>query len=307
MKMIDSKWVCHLCREFPFPQGTEEAMLDCFQTLSGSDAFGPFSDVIAQYAENERLPWKTVMDTASLAAQTAGVHSYRGNLLVLLGLLAPLKDHMERRGLDNRFWQEVVLDITYKVRECHAVYGIFGTFVMFWFDRFFDLTRFGFGKLQAEPIVLKEDCLVDGIQLRKGDAALNIHIPRTGTPLDTAGLEQAYQDAETFYEDLFPGEYTVFVCESYLLHSSSRSLYAKGSNLERFTSAYQIVLNRDARDYSELWRLFDCVIDSDHPESLPQDTTLRRAFVDYMQRRGRIGCGLGVYLRKKSKKAEKTS
>ena len=54
-------------------------------------------------------------------------------------------------------------DMKWKMLECYEIHGVYGNFVGHWYDGFFNLTRFGLGRLQFElrPFEGKEDCEVE--------------------------------------------------------------------------------------------------------------------------------------------------
>ena len=52
------------------------------------------------------------------------------------------------------------------------------------------------------------------------------------------------------------------------------------------------------RTYSDVWRLFDKEYDGD-PNALPQDTSLRRAYVQRIKNNEPLGIALGVWLYEK--------
>ena len=106
----------------------------------------------------------------------------------------------------------------WKMLECYEIHGVYGNFVGHWYDGFFNLTRFGLGRLQFElrPFEGKEDCEVDGVQIHPGDTVINMHIPSAG-PMKPELLDDAFAQAEVFFKEHFPKDYTVFGVESWLI------------------------------------------------------------------------------------------
>ena len=53
------------------------------------------------------------------------------------------------------------------------------------------------------------------------------------------------------------------------------------------------VRSGEYQNYSEVWRLFDCLYDG-NPDNLPADTSLRRAYIERIKSGKLIGHGTGV-------------
>ena len=116
-----------------------------------------------------------------------GIHKYSLDLLLIITCALLLKRKYEQKILeDDRFSMEIyynsMKDITYKMHECQEVYGVQGIFVGFWYDGFFDMTRFALGRLQFEmmPLWLSGTVEVNGRRLENGMEAINMHIPSSG-------------------------------------------------------------------------------------------------------------------------------
>ena len=291
-------WLNTIFNEFAYPEKAREDLTCCYKKLQGSSEFELFNDCLDNYAKDYEYNFENVLKASEQISAKTGIHKYQIDMLFLIFLLKPLKEHFKNSKYSLDFWKEVSLDIKYKLLECYDVYKIYGTFVTPWFDRWFNLTRFGFGRLQFETEKLELDCVVDGVSLKKGQTVINVHIPRTGTKLDKLETENCYNKAVEFYKEHFNNSYTIFVCESYLFHFSSLSLYKKDSNLYNFTKDYTVVHTVKYENYSDLWRLFDCVIDESNLDSLPKDSSFRRAFIDYVKQGKEFGYGYGVYIRK---------
>ncbi|MBQ9113406.1 MAG: hypothetical protein IJY05_00610 [Clostridia bacterium] len=82
------------------------------------------------------------------------------------------------------------------------------------FQVFFNLTRFALGRLQFELIPLPFNYEKNGLKLEKGKTVINVHIPRTGTPMDKESCDDSYARANAFFKPQ-TGENTVFFCNSW--------------------------------------------------------------------------------------------
>ena len=48
-------------------------------------------------------------------------------------------------------------------------------------------------------------------------------------------------------------------------------------------------------DYNDAWRLFDMQVNKENLDELPQDTSLRRQYVELMKRGEKTGHGYGLF------------
>jgi len=60
-------------------------------------------------------------------------------------------------------------------------------------------------------------------------------------------------------------------------------------------SDFDIIEQEEYDDYGEVWRLFDVNYDG-NPDHLPQDSSFRRGYVDWIRKGIKTGCGYGVYV-----------
>ncbi len=84
-----------------------------------------------------------------------------------------------------------------------------------------------------------------------------------------------------------------FVCHSWLLYPQHRAVFDQFANLGAFVRRFDIISFETTPDFGNAWRVFSVNYDGD-PDKLPQNTRLRRAFVEYMRSGGTFGDGFGV-------------
>ena len=106
--------------------------------------------------------------------------------------------------------------------------------------------------------------------------------------------EESFARAKAFFADQFPAGNVPFVCHSWLLYPCMNEFVSEKSNVRRFMEEFEI-LSWDHSDGESLWCLFDTA--ERHPDRLPTDTSLRRAFVKRLQDGGRVGWGYGILFR----------
>lgn len=255
-----------------------------------------FEYCIAKYKENIDADYKDFLSRADVAAEAAGVHSYSARLLLFICLSEHLRELYRQRGIDDAVWYDSMLDLKWKLWECRAVKGIWGSFVAHWFPRFFDMTRFAFGRLQFELVEFKGDYEKNGKVLRAGDKVINVHIPRTLTPLSEESRKDAYAKAAEFFGDKTEGAPIAFVCSSWLLYPEAEKILPEHSNIRGFAKDYDVIRSKtnEADDLHDMWRLFDMDYTGDIND-YPENSSLRRAYKKFLLDGNRTGSGYGVF------------
>lgn len=281
--------------EFQYEEPDARELLCAYDKISeNADAGRIFCEAVSAYEANINLDYEIeILNRARQVAKLTQIHGYTVELLVFICMTGHLKKLYAERGLDCQIYKDSVLDLKWKLNECRAVKGICGSFVAPWFPGFFNLTRFALGRLQFELVTVPFDYEKNGVILKKGQSrAINVHIPRTGTPMDKESCDRSYAQAREFFKDEV-GANCPFVCHSWLLYPDIKNFVPAHTNTYRFLSEYDVV-EWDHNDGEDLWRLFDT--DEKNPARLPTDTTLRRCFAEHLKRGGRVGWGMGVKL-----------
>lgn len=242
------------------------------------------------YAASETCDWNEALRCGRQAGETVGVHPYTADLLTVIRLSARLKARYAARGIPESIFHDSMADVKYKLDECRLVKGICGTFVGSWYSGFFNLTRFALGRLQFEVLPFGHEYTGRGRTLTPDSKAINVHIPRTGTPLGKADCDDAYARAGEFFRDAVSPP--VFMCHSWLLFPEHSRMLPPNSNIRRFMSEYEIVESGMYADNAQAWRLFDT--EETDPDKLPADSSLRRTYIQYFKSGGVMGWGFGV-------------
>ena len=280
-------------KDFAYQDEDASILLSAYdKTVADKEACALLHDAIAAYEKNVRINYKEeILDRATKIAEIIGMHRYTTHLLLFICLSKHLRALYVERGLDLQIFHDSMLDLKWKLDECLAVKGICGSFVADWFPGFFALARFALGRLQFEITHLEADYEKNGLHLKKGESrAINVHIPRTGTPMDKQSCDAAYAQARAFFAAEL-GENAPFVCHSWLLFPENLNILSPTTNTYRFASEYDII-DWGYNDGGELWRLFDT--HELNPARLPTNGSLRRAYVEHLKRGGRVGWGYGI-------------
>ena len=282
-----------------FPEEAVKILSDSLDTLLSDEYFDQFKNILSEYEKTENCPYSEMIENMKKLSESAGIHEYTGSLLLLVCMAPKLKERYTQKGISEEIFYDTLSDMRYKLYECLEVHGIIGTFVAYWYAGFFNLTRFGFGKLQFEPKKLGVDCEYNGIPLSADTYVLNTHIPRTGKRLDRESILEAYRKGREFFLQYFPHMFTdkktVFYCSSWLLDPWNLTVLSEGSNLRAFITDYHIIEQGEYDNYKDLWRLFDKMYTGD-PDALPQNTSLRRAYVERIKRGEKTGWAIGIFI-----------
>lgn len=278
-----------LMQRLEFPTNAQEELLSKLDTLLN---LYDFLEIVNRYNTEDFDFSKALEDTKNLALNH-NVCEYTAYMLLLICMAPDLRERYIQKNIDEIIFYNTMRDLRYKLEECRLVRGKYGTFVPWWYKGFFEMKIFALGHLQFEINYTWFDCEVDGKHIPKDTKVLSVHIPRTGTKLEHCLVEDSYRRAADFFKDEFDN--IIFICNSWLLYPWNRSVLKDGSNLAEFYDDFTVVNSGEYHNYSEVWRLFDCLYDG-NPDKLPNDTSLRRAYIDRIKSGKPLGYGTGVIL-----------
>ena len=279
--------------EFAYERADADHLLSTYDAIvASSEASTLLSEALAAYDADFSLNYKEeIFGRAKSIAAITSLHPFTVELLVFICMTKRLRALYAEKGLDMQIYKDSVLDLKWKLEECKVVRGICGSFVAGWFPRFFNLSRFALGRLQFELLTIGFDYEKNGVKLKKDESVvINVHIPRTGTPLDKESCDKAYAQAREFFKDK-AGENAAFICNSWLLYPENKNILSPRTNTYRFMSEYDIV-KWNTNTGEDLWRLFDT--DEKNPFRLPTDSSFRACYAEHLKNGGRVGTGIGI-------------
>ena len=286
-----------------YPDEAAKSLLCDFDRIcENGEAKKVFDECIALYEDSTDIDYNGAHKRCGDAAESAGVHRYAGELLIYCCWTRRLKERYEEKGLPQKVWLDSVIDLRAKAVECYKMYGVWGSFVCFWFPGFFKLTRFACGRLQyefcrhyatGEPYTKHGVCLV-----KQETPVVGMHIPSLG-PLRHEEVSESYRLAFDFFGKYYP-EYLyngclVAECYSWLLYEGLEDILSPASNILRFKHDFDIVYSGADRGFEDCWRLFNKSWDGD-ASSLPRDTDMRRRYADHLAKGGTAGVGTGILI-----------
>ena len=277
-------------------EAVESLSADIEKIYANEEAKALFAGAVDDYERDIRSNYTELREAAKRAGEIVGVHAYSAELLLFICFSKHLRELYRLRGISDRIWFDSMSDLKWKLWECKAVKGIWGSFVAGWFPGFFNLTRFALGRLQFEIVAFDGEYEKNGRSLKKGDKVVNVHIPRTLTPLDKESRDDAYAQAAKFFRNMTDGAPIAFVCSSWLLYPEAEKILPAHSNIRGFMADYDIIRSKTngEGEYGDMWRLFDMDFTGDFND-YPEDSSLRRAYKKFLLDGNRTGSGYGVF------------
>ena len=228
-------------------------------------------------------------------AKAQGVDGELLQLVFLLHASEILKGRYAERGVpEARFWNSVE-DFKFKLLECMECRGKPGTFVAGWNDGLLRMQRFTYGRFQYEtaPFPGEDFTTACGRVVRWAETVINFHIPSSKVPLSDDIRLASYREAWQAYRDRFADGRVVFLCTSWLLYPAHREFLPASSNILKFIGDFEIVRSGELDKFDNAWRVFGAAGDRP-PEQWPRDTSLRRAYADWILSGRKAGWGLGL-------------
>lgn len=221
-------------------------------------------------------------------------NEYTLNLVFLMCCTELLNKRYNDAGVSDKIFWESIKDYKYKMLECMECKGVVGTFVAGWYEGFFEVDRFCLGRFQFEARTFPMDFTTSaGIKIKKGEKAVNIHIPSSGVPLTDEVRLDAYKKAYEFFEDCRVDGKMYFICNSWLLFPRHTEFLPEHLNILKFMSDFEIFECRERAGFGDDWRVFGHYTDLPLAE-WPEDTALRKAYKNWLLKGKRTGSGHGV-------------
>lgn len=292
-----TEYVLSFMAELGFDKEAVESLsADIEKIYANEDAKALFAGAVDDYERDINSDYTALREAAKRAGEIVGVHAYSAELLLFICFSKHLRELYRLRGISDRIWFDSMSDLKWKLWECKAVKGIWGSFVAGWFPGFFNLTRFALGRLQFEIVEFDGEYEKNGKALKKGDKVINVHIPRTLTPLDKESRDDAYAQAAEFFRNMTDGAPIAFVCSSWLLYPEAEKILPAHSNIRGFMADYDMIRSKTngEGEYGDMWRLFDMDFTGDLND-YPEDSSLRRAYKKFLLDGNRTGSGYGVF------------
>jgi len=292
---------------FEYPEEACISLEKDYQKIYGNtEANELFEKFIKMYENNELEDHGNALENMNKVAELSGVHTYTVQFLMYLFFSEHLRVLYEEKGIEEEIYYDSMYDLKCKLIECYKMHDIWGAFVAWWFDGFFTLSRFALGRLQFELNHLGIDYVKKGIDTEyynvtsseisfgKKDTVINMHIPSRGDLAHEKCID-SYKKAYKFYDKYQKDGVLGFVCHSWLLYAKHKEFLPQNSNIVKFISDFDIYNSHESDSFGDAWRVY--YKDAKKPvDELPTDTSLRRAYTEWLRAGNKAGGGDGFFM-----------
>ena len=187
-------------------------------------------------------------------------------------------------------------DLSVWINRHYNWFGEWGFSQYGWIKNHIRGELFKLGRLQFEFAEVSEWSTPpeeSGINLKKGDKFLSVHIPRGGR-MDEAACLESFAQAEKFFPEYFNYKFKAFGCYTWLFDPNFKKLLPPESNILKFQQLFNIFKYSEA-DYGGLDYIF-VNINKNNIKDAPTDTSFRKAIVEHILSGGIMQSGSGYRL-----------
>lgn len=279
-----------------FPEEARQALARSAEALLQINGGADIPGAVEFFYENN-LDIKLVTPFIEGIAENSGEHVYTVWLIFLMEASAPAKEAYLQQGVSEDIFWATFGDLKFKAIECYNNYGVWGTFVAFWYPIFFTCDIFKLGRMEFENCVFEEEkpYRLGEYTVNPGDKVKSVHIPSSGEPFDPASRLDSYKQAYEFFKEELNGKPLVCVCYSWLLYPEYEDLLPPTSNIAGFRKDFTLIRGVEEKEFGDCWRIFGP--DSKKPVGeLPETTSMQRSFKTHLLAGGKVGEGVGIML-----------
>lgn len=295
--MYNTKFIQDFMNYYDYPAEAKELFTEVLQKLDESKRLTRSFEALRDKYLSHRTRIDPLTVRLAIMAKTIGYSEYTLNFVFLLSLTEDLYKKYKLIGIDEKIYYDTMGDLKYKLLECMECEKVPGTFVPGWYDGFFRMTRFAYGRFQFELGTYTSDTpftLSCGKVIKKGDTYIGMHIPSSGVSLTDDVRLASYKDAYKHVNSLFDDGIVIFGCGSWLLYPKHREFLPEKMNIRRFMDDFELVSWDEKDDFHDSWRIFG--YESDLPvDQLPRDTLLRKSYAEWFEKGGKGGSGFGMF------------
>ena len=222
-------------------------------------------------------------------AKQADIHPYTYFFYFLFIATKRLHGLYKACGIEESIFFNSMKDLSYKLKECQAIYQIAGTSIFDWFPGFYRLQRFGLGRLQYDITTYDYQPYEKfNLSIQKGDVAYGLHIPSSG-PLTREDCYDSYRQACKFFKT----DQLIVVCHSWLFNPHHHDFLPLTSNILTFINDFDLVAYHQQDHFDDAWRIFGNV-SFESIEDWPEKTALQHAYKKHILKGGSVGEGQAV-------------
>ena len=209
-------------------------------------------------------------------------------------------------GIDPDIYADTMRFLRTVINHNMRIYGRLCFDREYWFYRQISMVLFRLGALEYEMRSVEKHRLCasfteHGPKTDNGvcDTAdehvpvLSVHIPGDAV-MTRENLNRSYNAAAEFFSRFYPEyAYRHIFCSTWLLSPELKAFLPESSRILEFQSDYEIVQTFD--DSNFIYWVYDTQEKEPDLNTLPEDTSLRRAIKRHLISGGRIGSASGVY------------
>ena len=288
-----SNWneLAQICRRIDFPEEAIVYLGYCYDKIMPIYA-GEVQKLAKEWMDING-DWRKCLKNLSTIAESAKVSLNSTRMCFLLYCAVPLQIEYQKRGLPESLYWETLQDLRYKLTECYALYGEWGTFVPEWYRCFYTCERFALGRLQYEPIKFPYKAYKDF--LNEGDLVYSCHIPSSG-PLKSEDVQKSLNCAYKFYSPSLKNGVLPVVCHSWLLYQPLENVFSESLNILKFRALFDVIANEADEKNGDFWRVFYQNFSTETLSEIPASTRLQENLKEYLLDGKSMGAGFGVLL-----------
>lgn len=293
---MDRNFLKLMMEKTNFPETAKQDLSHHLEELAQKGLEEDLDGAVAFYYENH-FDCALTEELLKSLSQQSGISHYTLWMLLLIEAAAPMERVFAEKHIPQKLFWETFSDLRCKALECYENYGVWGTFVAFWYPIFYSQDIVKLGRMEYENAVYRreEPYEKNGILLQKGDPVKHIHIPSSGEPFSREARLASYKKAYEFFREELQGRPLACLCHSWLLDPAIPHILPESSNIVSFQKDFHIISTEESAEFHDCWRVFGAA--SQRPlEQLPEDTSMRRAFKKYLLSGGKTSEGLGVLL-----------
>ncbi len=281
-------------QEFQYPAEAVDFLLASYNKILENEEAGLlFDQCIAIYENQWMWNYEAIRGKMSTVAGAVNIPVETAEFLMLIAMSEHMKELYIERGIDLKIYHDSCMDFKAKLLSCKRNKDIWGTYVGSWFNRWFDLTRFAFGRLQFEIIYAWATAEGTYKTVSAGQAVVNMHIPALG-PLLYDDCRDSFLRAYEFFKPLFPDGAVPFFCASWIISPQHEFMLGPDSNLRKFMKFFKITESQTTVEKALNEYVFGPV-DLTDVDALPEDTSMQRAYKKVMKEGEMPHGGVGVF------------
>lgn len=259
------------------PEEGKKAVLECEKTLFENITSEEISSLIDEYMASPESAPDGVFPRLDEIAEKIGVSDKTLSWLFIAMCAERLEKIYKEKNIPHEYFRDAMYDLNCKIHECYEVHGVWGVgSSRNWYDGFFNLTRFGIGRLSYDIYKYDMDYTLGGVTAHPGDTVLRIHIPSAG-PLTKELRDDSYRRAYEFFKEYAIDGVLFYHCTSWLLSKFHYDLLPPSSNIRSFMEDFDLQDGTEAETKNVLWRIWGHNA-SLPTKDLPEHNSLMRAY-----------------------------